>query len=85
MLPPQVITRREIHQQALRAKELLGKQEEREALETRRFHLEDRSHMILYYIILYYIVIYIYIYIYITIYVYIYIYIYTYILLLRYE
>merc|ERR1712181_151929 len=36
-----VLTRREIHQQALRAKEILAKQEEREALETQRFHLEE--------------------------------------------
>merc|ERR1712032_1248047 len=36
-----VVTRREIHQQALRAKEILKKQEEREELETRRFHLEE--------------------------------------------
>merc|ERR1712151_894895 len=36
-----VLTRREIHQQALRAKEILAKQDEREILETRRFHLEE--------------------------------------------
>uniref|UniRef100_A0A7S4V644 Large ribosomal subunit protein uL29m n=1 Tax=Alexandrium monilatum TaxID=311494 RepID=A0A7S4V644_9DINO len=36
-----VLTRREIHQQALRSKELLAKQEEREAMETQRFHLEE--------------------------------------------
>merc|ERR1712032_145515 len=36
-----VITRREIHQQALRAKEILAKQEQREELETQRFHLEE--------------------------------------------
>merc|ERR1711879_272334 len=36
-----VITRRKIHQQALRAQELLVKQERREALETQRFHLEE--------------------------------------------
>mmetsp|Transcript_51817 Transcript_51817/g.117306 ORF Transcript_51817/g.117306 Transcript_51817/m.117306 type:complete len:193 (+) Transcript_51817:2-580(+) len=36
-----VLTRREIHQQALRAKEILAKQEQREELETRRFQLEE--------------------------------------------
>mmetsp|Transcript_28258 Transcript_28258/g.65590 ORF Transcript_28258/g.65590 Transcript_28258/m.65590 type:complete len:234 (+) Transcript_28258:76-777(+) len=36
-----VISRREIHQQALRAKEILAKQGEREELETKRFHLEE--------------------------------------------
>merc|ERR1712083_1107094 len=36
-----VLTRREIHQQALRAKEILAKQDEREQLETQRFHLEE--------------------------------------------
>mmetsp|Transcript_18033 Transcript_18033/g.40349 ORF Transcript_18033/g.40349 Transcript_18033/m.40349 type:complete len:234 (-) Transcript_18033:23-724(-) len=36
-----VITRREIHQQALRAKDILAKQEVREEFETRRFHLEE--------------------------------------------
>mmetsp|Transcript_48596 Transcript_48596/g.128168 ORF Transcript_48596/g.128168 Transcript_48596/m.128168 type:complete len:238 (+) Transcript_48596:60-773(+) len=36
-----VLSRREIHQQALRAKEILAKQQEREALETQRFHLEE--------------------------------------------
>lgn len=36
-----VLTRREIHQQALRAKEILAKQEQRETLETQRFHLEE--------------------------------------------
>eukprot|EP00930_Biecheleria_cincta_P075049 TRINITY_DN62245_c0_g1_i1.p1 TRINITY_DN62245_c0_g1~~TRINITY_DN62245_c0_g1_i1.p1 ORF type:complete len:247 (-),score=52.10 TRINITY_DN62245_c0_g1_i1:60-767(-) len=36
-----VITRREIHQQALRAKEILGQQNLREELETQRFHLEE--------------------------------------------
>lgn len=36
-----VLTRREIHQQALRAKEILAKQQERETLETQRFQLEE--------------------------------------------
>merc|ERR1712086_857299 len=36
-----VLTRREIHQQALRSKEILEKQELREELETQRFHLEE--------------------------------------------
>merc|ERR1712050_248149 len=36
-----VLSRREIHQQALLAKEILAKQEQREELETRRFHLEE--------------------------------------------
>ncbi|CAE8612047.1 unnamed protein product [Polarella glacialis] len=36
-----VLTRREIHQQALRAKEILAQQENREELETQRFHLEE--------------------------------------------
>merc|ERR1719181_655682 len=36
-----VLTRREIHQQALHAKEILAKQEKREELETARFHLEE--------------------------------------------
>merc|ERR1712187_115816 len=36
-----VLTRREIHQQAIRAKEILAKQEQREELETRRFQLEE--------------------------------------------
>ena len=37
-----VLTRREIHQQTLRAKEILQKQTIREELETRRFHLEEQ-------------------------------------------
>eukprot|EP00929_Paragymnodinium_shiwhaense_P057769 TRINITY_DN28921_c0_g1_i1.p1 TRINITY_DN28921_c0_g1~~TRINITY_DN28921_c0_g1_i1.p1 ORF type:complete len:234 (+),score=58.18 TRINITY_DN28921_c0_g1_i1:155-856(+) len=36
-----VLTRREIHQQLLRSKEILAKQEQREELETHRFHLEE--------------------------------------------
>merc|ERR1712039_396796 len=36
-----VLTRREIHQQALRAKDMLAKQQKREELETQRFHLEE--------------------------------------------
>jgi len=36
-----VLTRREIHQQALRAKEILSQQDLREELETQRFHLEE--------------------------------------------
>eukprot|EP00933_Yihiella_yeosuensis_P015932 TRINITY_DN13762_c0_g1_i2.p1 TRINITY_DN13762_c0_g1~~TRINITY_DN13762_c0_g1_i2.p1 ORF type:complete len:234 (-),score=38.83 TRINITY_DN13762_c0_g1_i2:190-891(-) len=36
-----VITRREIHQQALKAKEILKQQDTREELETQRFHLEE--------------------------------------------
>merc|ERR1719162_2781153 len=36
-----VLSRREIHQQALHAKEILAKQEEREGMETQRFHLEE--------------------------------------------
>lgn len=37
-----VLTKREIHQQCLRAKEMLAKQQKREELETRRFQLEER-------------------------------------------
>merc|ERR1712137_294670 len=37
-----VLSRREIHQQSLRAREILAKQERREELETERFHLEER-------------------------------------------
>lgn len=36
-----VLSRREIHQQVLRSKEILRNQEEREKLETQRFHLEE--------------------------------------------
>jgi len=36
-----VLSRREIHEQALRAKDILAKQETREELETQRFHLEE--------------------------------------------
>mmetsp|Transcript_61067 Transcript_61067/g.126499 ORF Transcript_61067/g.126499 Transcript_61067/m.126499 type:complete len:246 (-) Transcript_61067:42-779(-) len=36
-----VLTRREIHQQAIRAKEMLVQQNRREELETQRFHLEE--------------------------------------------
>lgn len=36
-----VLSRREIHRQVLRGKEILAQQEEREKLETRRFHLEE--------------------------------------------
>merc|ERR1711957_783368 len=36
-----VLTRREIHQQALRAKDILSKQVDREKLETQRFHMEE--------------------------------------------
>eukprot|EP00397_Hematodinium_sp_SG-2012_P064682 GEMP01091966.1.p1 GENE.GEMP01091966.1~~GEMP01091966.1.p1 ORF type:complete len:295 (-),score=45.41 GEMP01091966.1:25-885(-) len=36
-----VLSRREIHQQVLRSKEILRNQEEREKQETRRFHLEE--------------------------------------------
>mmetsp|Transcript_9788 Transcript_9788/g.20256 ORF Transcript_9788/g.20256 Transcript_9788/m.20256 type:complete len:238 (-) Transcript_9788:88-801(-) len=36
-----VLTRREIHQQVMRSKEILAKQQEREVLETQRFHLEE--------------------------------------------
>merc|ERR1712060_562122 len=36
-----VLTRREIYQQALQAKDILAKQETREELETERFHLEE--------------------------------------------
>merc|ERR1719213_525584 len=38
-----VLSRREIHQQCIRAKEMLEKQQERETLEVRRFHLEERA------------------------------------------
>jgi len=41
-----VLSRREIHQQCLRAKEMLKKQEERESLETRRFKLEEQIKML---------------------------------------
>lgn len=37
-----VISRREIHQQTLRAKDILDKQTVREKLETQRFHLEEQ-------------------------------------------
>ena len=37
-----VLSRREIHQQTIRAKEILDKQTAREELETRRFHLEEQ-------------------------------------------
>jgi large subunit ribosomal protein L47 len=37
-----VLSRREIHQQTIRAKEILEKQKVREELETRRFHLEEQ-------------------------------------------
>mmetsp|Transcript_120144 Transcript_120144/g.340020 ORF Transcript_120144/g.340020 Transcript_120144/m.340020 type:complete len:231 (+) Transcript_120144:55-747(+) len=36
-----VLSRREIHQQALRSKDILAKQEKREELETQRFQLEE--------------------------------------------
>ncbi|CAE7275237.1 Mrpl47, partial [Symbiodinium sp. KB8] len=36
-----VLSRREIHQQAIRAKEMLVQQNRREELETQRFHLEE--------------------------------------------
>eukprot|EP00419_Tripos_fusus_P001141 CAMPEP_0172688160 /NCGR_PEP_ID=MMETSP1074-20121228/22228_1 /TAXON_ID=2916 /ORGANISM="Ceratium fusus, Strain PA161109" /LENGTH=237 /DNA_ID=CAMNT_0013507759 /DNA_START=77 /DNA_END=790 /DNA_ORIENTATION=- len=36
-----VLSRREIHQQTLRSKEILAKQKERESQETQRFHLEE--------------------------------------------
>mmetsp|Transcript_7222 Transcript_7222/g.15929 ORF Transcript_7222/g.15929 Transcript_7222/m.15929 type:complete len:240 (-) Transcript_7222:54-773(-) len=36
-----VLSRREIHQQGLRAKDILAKQQQREELETQRFHLEE--------------------------------------------
>merc|ERR1711879_559756 len=36
-----VLSRREIHQQAIKAKEMLAKQQTREELETQRFHLEE--------------------------------------------
>ncbi|CAD7939485.1 unnamed protein product [Amoebophrya sp. A25] len=38
-----VLSRREIHEQALRAKEILKAQQEREVLETKRFHLEEEQ------------------------------------------
>eukprot|EP00392_Amoebophrya_sp_AT5.2_P005012 g5021.t1 len=41
-----VLSRREIHEQALRAKEILKAQTEREKLETRRFHLEEEQLML---------------------------------------
>jgi large subunit ribosomal protein L47 len=37
-----VLSRREIHQQTIRAKDILEKQTVREGLETRRFHLEEQ-------------------------------------------
>lgn len=41
-----VLTRREIHQQALRAKDILAKQGQREELETQRFHLEESMNVL---------------------------------------
>ncbi|KAF4666066.1 39S ribosomal protein L47, mitochondrial [Perkinsus chesapeaki] len=37
-----VLSRREIHQQTIRAKEIRDKQQLREELETRRFHIEEQ-------------------------------------------
>ncbi|CAD7963395.1 unnamed protein product [Amoebophrya sp. A120] len=41
-----VLSRREIHEQALRAKEIRGNQVVREQLETRRFHLEEEQKLL---------------------------------------
>eukprot|EP00922_Rhytidocystis_sp_ex-Travisia-forbesii_P028451 GHVS01041746.1.p1 GENE.GHVS01041746.1~~GHVS01041746.1.p1 ORF type:complete len:365 (+),score=48.63 GHVS01041746.1:126-1097(+) len=37
-----VLSRREIHQQGIRAKEILAKQKHREELETKRYHVEEQ-------------------------------------------